>query len=270
MNLLKSLIYKPLVDLEKCLNQLADGPKPQRALLVSVAAMIPTWFLYVPIHELMHAGGCMVTGGTVTKLEISALYGGTLLAERIPWVVSGSEYAGRLSGFKTGGSDWIYLATVFAPFLLTVLFGVAIIKVCGKRRRPILLGMGVVIGLAPFYNLIGDYYEMGSIMVTATATSLIVPNDPPVEQELDRPIAPEGNSKTIAFEGIRSDDVFKLFGTLFTAPSELDLKSPGAVSAGIALALLSQLVAVLLAFITYATGSTVASLYIKPATHNQD
>ena len=247
MNLLKLLIRKPLADLEKCLNHLADGPKPQRALLVSVAAMIPTWFLYVPIHELMHAGGCMVTGGTVTKLEISAQYGGTFLAERIPWVVSGSEYAGRLSGFDTGGSDWIYLATVFGPFLLTVLFGVAIIKVCAKRRRPFLLGMGVVIGLAPFYNVIGDYYEMASIMVTATATMLM------------------GSGNAVAFEGIRADDVFKLFGTLFTTPSELGLKGAAAVSAGIALALLSQVLAIVLAFITYAMGSAFANLYVKPA-----
>ena len=242
-------IRKPLSDLGECLNQLADGPKPQRALLLSVAAMIPTWFLYVPIHELMHAGGCLVPGGSVTQLEIAPQDGGALLAQWIPWVVSGSDYAGRLSGFDTAGSDWIYLATDFGPFLLTVLFGVAIIKVCGKRRRPVLLGIGVVIGLAPFYNVIGDYYEMGSIMVTATATMLM------------------GNGDAIAFEGIRSDDVFKLFGTLFTAPSELGLSGAGAISAGIALAILSQILAVVLAFITYAMGSAVASLYIKPAAY---
>jgi hypothetical protein len=247
MGLLKLLIQEPLTDLEKCLNHLADGPRPQRALLVSVVAMIPTWFLYVPIHELMHAGGCMVSGGTVTKLEISPQYGGTLLAEWIPWVVSGSDYAGRLSGFDPAGSDWTYLATVFAPFLLTVLFGVAIIKMCAKQRRPILMGIGIVIGLAPYYNVIGDYYEMASIMVTAAVTSLA------------------GGGEGIAFQTIRSDDVFKLFGTLFTAPSELGLSGAGAVSAGIALALLSQLLAVVLAFITYAMGSAFAGLYVKPA-----
>ena len=40
------------------------------------------------------------------------------------FVVSGSEYAGRLSGFDTRGSDWIYLATDLGPFVLTIFPGV--------------------------------------------------------------------------------------------------------------------------------------------------
>jgi hypothetical protein len=41
----------------------------------------------------------------VWRLEIDPLYGGALLARWLPFVEAGGEYAGRLSGFDTAGSD---------------------------------------------------------------------------------------------------------------------------------------------------------------------
>src|SRR5262245_10080862 len=69
------------------------------------------WWLYVPLHELLHAAACAATGGRVERLEIDAIYGGALLARVLPFVTGASSYAGRLSGFDPRGSDWIYLAT---------------------------------------------------------------------------------------------------------------------------------------------------------------
>ena len=79
------------------------------------------WILYVPIHELLHAAGCLALGGRVDELEIQAMYGGALLERVFPFVRAGGEYAGRLTGFDTGGSDLVYLATVATPFLLSLL-----------------------------------------------------------------------------------------------------------------------------------------------------
>ena len=39
-----------------------------------------SWYVYVPIHELLHALGCAATGGTVTTLEVQTQYGGAILA----------------------------------------------------------------------------------------------------------------------------------------------------------------------------------------------
>src|SRR5689334_10291254 len=82
------------------------------ALLLSAAA---SWWLYVPLHELAHAWGCQLGGGSVSKLEIDAMYGAALLQRVFPYVSVGSEYAGRLSGFDTHGSDATYLLTDFLP-----------------------------------------------------------------------------------------------------------------------------------------------------------
>src|SRR5512134_5555 len=102
----------------------AMHPSPVRRWLLVVAAFAAAWFVYVPIHELMHAYGCIAAGGAVTRLEIAPEYGGALLARLFPFVASGSSYAGQLTGFDTRGSDAIYLATVLAPYLLTIFIGV--------------------------------------------------------------------------------------------------------------------------------------------------
>jgi len=81
-------------------------------------------------------------------------------------VVSGSAYAGRLSGFDTRGSDWIYLATDLGPFVLTLFPGVWLMRRAASSQRGFLFGFSLPFALAPFLSLTGDAYEIGSILVT--------------------------------------------------------------------------------------------------------
>jgi len=125
---LRRPFFEVFLGLESCM---AGGG---RSLFAVFAGLLLGWWIYVPLHELLHAFGCLIAGGEVTRLEIGFLYGGAVLASWIPWVVAGSEYAGRLSGFSTGGSDLVYLITPWA--------------------------------LASFMSLTGDAYEIGSILLT--------------------------------------------------------------------------------------------------------
>ncbi len=223
--------------------------RPRRAVAAMLAAMIVTWFIYVPIHELLHAGGCLITGGDVSRLEISAQYGGTLLARWIPWVESGSDYAGQLTGFNTFGNDWIYLATDFGPFLLTILIGVPLVRLCTKRRRPILFGAGFVVAVAPFYSLPGDYFEMGSIISTRGLT-----------------LATDGFGCAPKYSGLRSDDIFQLVPDVVMKPAELGLREDVAtILFALLLVLVSLVIAILLAFATYALGDMIARILVGPA-----
>lgn len=142
---------------------LLPGPK---ALPWVFFGLIVGWWIYVPLHELLHAGACWATGGEVTKLEIAAAYGGHLYAWIFPFVVPESEYAGRLSGFDTFGNDWIYLATDFGPYLLTLFPGVFLLRRSVGSGKPFLFGFWLSFALAPFISLTGDAYEIGSILVT--------------------------------------------------------------------------------------------------------
>jgi hypothetical protein len=146
--------------LDRCLDR---GP---RGLALALFGLGVGWWLYVPVHELLHAAACLAAGGEVTRLEIAPLYGGGLLARVFPFVVSGGEYAGRLSGFDTHGSDLVYLATDLGPFLLTLFPGVWLLRRAGTAGRPILFGLALPFALAPFLSLPGDAYEIGSILVT--------------------------------------------------------------------------------------------------------
>lgn len=150
---------------ERCLDHGMAG------LVILLAGLVVGWFVYVPLHELLHALACLATGGTVERLEIAPLYGGHLLAKIFPWVVAEGEYAGRLAGFDTGGNDLVYLATVFGPYLLTLFPGVWALRAAGQRageRLPAAAGFGFWLpwALAPFLSLPGDAYEIGSIVVT--------------------------------------------------------------------------------------------------------
>ncbi len=128
--------------------------------------LLAGWWVYVPLHELLHAGACLAAGGSVETLEISRWYGGDLLAAWIPFVVAGSEYAGRLSGFDTGGCDLVYLVTVLGPFVLTLFPGVWLLRLAGRRGAAGWFGFSLPFALAPFLSLTGDAYEIGSILVT--------------------------------------------------------------------------------------------------------
>lgn len=155
-----------------------------RGLLGIALGLVAGWWIYVPIHELLHAGGCLLVGGTVDRLEIAETYGGALLAEIFPFVVAGGEYAGRLAGFDTGGSDFVYLVTVLAPYTLTLLPGVWALR--RLQGMPFRWAFFLSFALAPFLSIPGDGYEVGSIVVTW------VPPFSGLQEEL------------------RGDDVFKL------------------------------------------------------------
>lgn len=161
---LRSFCTLPFTDalfgLDRCLVPGVAG------LVLAGVGLVVGWWLYVPLHELLHAWACLATGGTVDRLEIDAFYGGALLAGWFPWVVSGSEYAGRLAGFQTGGSDWVYLATDFGPYLLTLFPGAWLLRRAAATGASLLYGFSLPMALAPLVALIGDAYEIGSIVVT--------------------------------------------------------------------------------------------------------
>ena len=152
----------PITDLLRGQQRTLARPRDLAWLLCGLLA---GWWVYVPLHELLHAFGCWAAGGAVTRLEVDPLYGGALLARLFPWVVAGGEYAGRLSGFDTHGSDAVYLVTDLAPFVLT-LFGVWALRRAARARRPGLFGAAAPFALAPLLSLSGDAYEIGSILVT--------------------------------------------------------------------------------------------------------
>ena len=200
-------------------------------IVVLLSSLVVAWWLYVPVHELAHAWGCLSTGGAVTRLEISRIYGAGLLARIFPYVTVGSEYADRLSGFDTRGSDLTHLATCAAPFVLTILVGVPLLRavpLLSGWRRGLALGVALPMAYAPFVSIPGDYYEMGSILVSRLVT-VFVPHFPTARW--------------------RSDDVFRLVGSLTPDANASDV-------AGIAASLL---VGVVLALMTYWAGVAISA-----------
>jgi len=242
---MKSFFRKPFDDVIACLEPIMTVRSPFRAVAPMLVVMLITWFIYVPIHELLHVAGCVWSGGEVSRLELSARYGGTILPKFFPFIVSGSDYAGQLTGFDTKGSDLIYLATDFLPFALTVLIGVPFLHMCIRRRRPMLFGVAIVVGLAPFYNIPGDYYEMGSIITTRVCTWIT------------------GSAPVVAFETLRSDDIFTLLSDLFNKPAELGFEGAGAVALAYVVVGVGLIIDVLLAFLTYFAGGAFARLVVR-------
>lgn len=205
-----------------------DGPRA--AIVVIALSALLAWWLYVPIHELAHAWGCLLAGGEVTRLEIAPIYGAAWLARVFPFVTVGSEYAGRLSGFDTRGSDLIYLATCALPFALTVFVGVPLLRAVPRVhgwRRSVMLGAALPLAFAPFASLPGDYYEMGSILVSRMVAALV---------------------PGFAVDRWRSDDVVKLVSAL----------APGARPADAAGVAASLLLGAALAWATYWAGVLVS------------
>ena len=141
-------------------------------LAIVLSVTLAAWVVYVPSHELLHALGCAATGGDVRELQIRPLYGGALLSRVFPFVRVGADYAGRLTGFDTRGSDLVYLATDLAPFSLTVVGAFPLLVIARARRSPWFLGPGLVLAAAPLMSLNGDLYEMGSIVVTSVFGAL--------------------------------------------------------------------------------------------------
>jgi hypothetical protein len=204
-----------------------------RGLALAALGLFAGWWLYVPLHELLHAAACRAAGGQVSRLEIEAVYGGGLLAHVFPFVVPASDYAGRLSGFDTRGSDLIYLATDLGPFLLTLFPGVWALRRAAVARQPLLFGVSLPFALAPFLSLTGDAYEIGSILVTRL---------PPWAAPAVRGM-------------LRGDDLGKRISAFAGMAS-------GAPWGGAALAVA---IGVLWAFLTYGLGSAVARRLGQPA-----
>lgn len=160
----RDFFLSPFVDALRGLDSVLAGSL--KRLVAAGFGLLAGWWVYVPIHELLHAAGCAATGGEVHRLEIAPMYGGDLLARWLPFVSAGGEYAGRLSGFETHGSDLTYLATDIAPFLLTLFPGVWLLRRAARAERAWLFGAALPLALAPLVSLTGDAYEIGSIVVT--------------------------------------------------------------------------------------------------------
>jgi hypothetical protein len=122
----------------------------------------------VPLHEFLHAAGCLLTGGSVQRLDIQPIWGGALFARVFPWVVSGGSYAGRLSGFDPAG-DFSYFVTVLLPHAVLAPAGAFVARAAARRSRPFLFGAGLLAAGQPIASVFGDFYEMASIVVTALA-----------------------------------------------------------------------------------------------------
>lgn len=241
---MKMFFRQPFDDVIQCLERLVTIKRPGVLMVGLLFVGIVTWFLYVPIHELLHAAGCVVTGGSIWELEIQVHYFGGVLSKIFPWVTTGGEYAGRLTGFDTHGSDLIYLATDFAPFLLTVIVGVPLLKLCGRRKRPVLFAVAVVLGLAPFYNIQGDYFEMGSICTTRIVTEVT-------------------GAGSIVYPNMRSDDVFRTIEQFFTEPGELGIRGFGGYAMGVLIVVVSLMLSLFFAFLTYWMGHQFSRLLVR-------
>ncbi|MFQ5740592.1 MAG: hypothetical protein ACE5JX_16425 [Acidobacteriota bacterium] len=152
---------------ERFLGDLANQLETERryaGLLVMLSGLLVAWWVYVPIHELMHAAGCVLAGGEVSRLEIGPLYGGRWLARLLPFVVAQGGYAGRLSGFDSGGSDWVYASTVAFPFLLSFA-GFALTRAAVNRRNRFAFGFALPLAFSPLLSLTGDWLELGSLLM---------------------------------------------------------------------------------------------------------
>jgi len=153
-------------------------PVPEwRGIAAAMAGTLVSWWIYVPVHELLHVLGCVATGGTVERLELSPEYGAAWLAMIFPFVAVGSDYAGQLVGFDTRGSDLTYGATVFAPYVLTILVGVPLLREVGRRGRAgagpcAWVGVAIPPAFAGFAGVVGDFYELGSIPTSRAAAAL--------------------------------------------------------------------------------------------------
>lgn len=174
--LLRTLL-RPLFDYLALLDRFPGGMHPLD-LAWLLAGFLAGWWLYVPLHELAHAAGCICSGCTVERLELAPQYAAAWLARWFPFIRVGSDYAGQLTGFDPHGSDLRSLATVYAPFPLTILVGVPWLRHCARRAVASRLwhglssGAALPLAYAPFVSLPGDFYEIGAILVSRAAVAL--------------------------------------------------------------------------------------------------
>jgi len=115
---------------------------------------------------------------------------------------------------------------------LTVFVGVPLLRAVPRAkawRRSLMLGAAVPMAFAPFVSLPGDYYEMGSILVSRTVAALV---------------------PGFVVSRWRSDDLVKLVGVLAPDARATDAAGVGA----------SLLVAAILALATYWSGVFVSDI----------
>ncbi len=236
-----ALALTPLLDWLAALERLPGGPRITDLVWAGLG-LVAGWFMYVPIHELLHAAGCSLSGCTVETLEIAPQYGAAWLQQWFGFIQVGSDYAGRLSGFDTHGSDLRYLATVALPFALTLWPGIPLLRLCGRRQigpravHALVCGAAIPMAFAPLVSIPGDYYEMGSIIVSRLAAAL-------------------GYADGIALW--RSDDLPLLIGQRLGSGGIIDAIGIGT----------SLLVALILVAATYALGVWIAEWRRRPPAH---
>ncbi len=180
-----------------------------KSLVVCLVSLLVFWHIYTPIHELLHVGACLVSGGTVTELALKPQYGGLILAKIFPFVVAESDYAGQLTGFTTP-NGFAYAFVDLAPYLLS-LPGLAVIELARRGKRAWLFGPGMVLAYVGLMSIPGDFYECVSLMTTKLAENHI-------------PGAPAGV--------LISDDVFLSWSKLAEA-GQLDATIIGLILLGV-------------------------------------
>ncbi|MCD4653975.1 hypothetical protein K8T06_08565 [bacterium] len=211
--------------------------------IIVLVSTIITWFIYVPIHELFHVGGCVFTGGTVSELVMGHEYGAAYLQNFFPFITPATtQYAGRVTGFEPNG-DLGYMITVFAPFLLTLFPGVWFLKKVYTKQKTWLLGPGIVMGLASFYNLTGDYFEMGTILSTRLVNLLLAGQPANLFEN---------------FWLLRSDDIFRLFGEIYESPTVYGMDTGLGIIATVSVIVIGFILAVSMAGWTYQLGRRIA------------
>ncbi len=166
--------------INRCLEILLAGRGGLRSLIRIMVGLICGWFVYVPVHELLHVAGCLLGGGTVTTLQIQPLYGGTILESIFSFVEAGGDYAGRLSDFDTGESDWVYALTVASPLILAVPAFLGMVR-AAAASSPFFFGFLIVPALSPLLSLTGDLLELSTLALhqvwPAVETRALVSDD---------------------------------------------------------------------------------------------
>lgn len=148
------------------------GPRPGLRMALAALCMALAWWVYVPLHELAHAAGCVSCGGEVRRMTLAPMYGGSLAARHVAWIDDDTPYAGQLADFTTGGSDLCYLWLVLAPYLATPLAR-PLLRRAGRTGRPLVFAAGAILAAAPVVSIPGDFYEAASIVVTRIAAPVL-------------------------------------------------------------------------------------------------
>ncbi len=143
------------------------GPWPQRIVIPCVMAIPVLWYLtYAPLHELSHALGTFLVGGSVTEIKL------------IPSFWRG-EFAG--AWVKTDGlrEPWQLFVMTSAPYVLDGLSVAVGFFTLGRGRlmdRPVKLGLAfMLLCLRPAFDVLcetvglalgfqGDLYHLALAM----------------------------------------------------------------------------------------------------------